>query len=110
MRENYTPEEAQDSFFDILDEINKDHKVVHVSSPEQVGKGVRIICDEDYCTLVKALYLSWYDAKGETANWQADPQYEDTVDTLKTMANRERWPDQRIKDPQFTIQVQHLSD
>lgn len=92
MRENYTPEEAQDNFLDILDEINDDHKVVHVSSPAQEGKGVRIICDEDYCTLVKALYLSWYGAKGEADSWRTDPQYEDTVAMLKTIAGREQWP------------------
>lgn len=98
MRENYTPEEAKDNFLTILDEINHNHKVVHVSGPVEEGRGVRIICDADYRTLIKALYLAWYSAKGEQISWQTDPQYEDTVDTLKAIASRERWhvsPDNR---------------
>ncbi|MFD1441094.1 hypothetical protein [Lacticaseibacillus hegangensis] len=91
MRENYTPEEAKDNFLTILDEINEDHKVVHVSGPAEERRGVRIMCDADYCTLVKTLYLAWYGAKGKEPNWQTDPQYEDTVAKLKIIASREQW-------------------
>lgn len=85
MKENYTSQEARENLLSIIKQVNDNHKVVHVYTPDDPESGVRIIGDEDYQTITKALYLLWYGAKSD-----ADPQYEETFARLKEFSSRTR--------------------
>lgn len=87
MQDIYTPTKARQNLFQIIEDVNTNHKAVHIVPVKDGKKGVHIISDDDYNAMIETLYLEEAGVMAAIKHRQEKPELVDAFDMLAEVEN-----------------------